>query len=383
MPETIRIISADSHVQEPPALYEERLPKRFRHLAPRIEVREDCSRYLLAHGKRPRRLDLAERRADEEDQDREFRNDPTGGRDVARRLADLERDGVSAEVIYPNESLFIYNSPTRAYQLALAKAYNDWLWEIFGSEPQRFAPVAVVPIADIKKATAEAKRVARKGYRAVMVPITMSERPYRESAYDPFWAVCQELGLVVSFHAFTNSVDQYPEDWGEEEGTGGALDLMARSMIDGMSPVSLLISSGVLMRYPALQFVVVECGAGWLAWLLYVLDEQYAKKHMWIRPKLDLKPSEYFARQGHVTFSDDPIALRNLLYAGAECLLWGSDYPHDEGTFPNSREVIERTFAGVSDIEKRKIVADNAARLYGFELESARSVTAQLGTGTG
>jgi predicted TIM-barrel fold metal-dependent hydrolase len=142
--------------------------------------------------------------------------------------------------------------------------------------------------------------------------------------------------------------------------------MMAMSMVDGMSPVSLLVSGGVLMRHPKLKFVVVECGAGWLAWLLYVLDEQYGKKHMWVRPKLDLKPSEYFARQGHVTFSDDPMALRLLDFTGADKLMWGSDYPHDEGTFPHSQAVIERTFKGVPPALREKIVRGNAAALYGI-----------------
>ena len=242
--------------------------------------------------------------------------------------------------------------------------------ELFGSHRQRFAPVGIVPVADIEAdieaATQEAARIAKLGYRAIKIPITMRARPYNEPDYEPLWSVCEEAGLVISFHAFTNAEDQYPDDWGEEEGKGGGLNMMAMSMADGMGPVSQLISGGVPMRHPALKFVVVECGAGWVAWLLYVLDEQNDKKHMWIRPRLDLKPSEYFARQGYVTFSDDPIALNNLRFTGANCLLWGSDYPHDEGTFPHSQEVIERTFAGVSDADRQKIVYTNAAELYGF-----------------
>jgi predicted TIM-barrel fold metal-dependent hydrolase len=147
---------------------------------------------------------------------------------------------------------------------------------------------------------------------------------------------------------------------------GGALAHMTMSMARGQNPVALLIASGALQRHPDLKFVVVECGAGWLAWLLYVMDEQADKKHMWVRPKLEMKPSEFFRRQGAVTFSDDPIALRLLDYTSADVLMWGSDYPHDEGTFPHSQEVIERTFGGISAEDKRKIVHDNAKRMYRF-----------------
>lgn len=360
-----RIISADSHVQEPDELYDE-LPADLRERAPRIVTEADGRTYKVTDGKRPRRIDLADTLANEDDQNREFRSDPTGGRDIERRLADQARDGVSAEVLYPNSSLSLYNSPHPGFQIAVAKAYNNWIMALFGPHPDRFVPVAICPVADIHAACAEAERIAKLGFRAVKVPITVRAKPYNHPDYEPFWAICAEAGLVVSFHAFSNAEDQYPEDWGEETGTGGALTLMATSMIDGMNPVTLLIASGVLMRHPTLKFVVVECGAGWLAWLLHVLDEQYDKKHMWIQPRLDLRPGEYFKRQGHVTFSDDPMALKTLEFTGADGLMWGSDYPHDEGTFPHSQDVIERTFAGVDPRHRQQIVHDNAAALYGF-----------------
>ncbi len=362
---TYPIISADSHVQEPSSIYEERIGQQYRHRAPRTETR-DGGQYRIVDGKRPRRLDVAESRLTEDDRDREFRGDRSGGRDLTVRLADQERDGVLGEVIYPNQSLFLYNSPDAGYQMAVARAYNDWAIELFGARRDRFAPVAIVPMADIPAAVAEVERAARLGYRAIKIPITMKARPYNLPAYEPFWSAIDDTGLVVSLHAFTSEEDQYPEDWGTEEGVGGALALMALSMAEGQNPVTLLISGGVLQRHPRLRFVVVECGAGWLAWLLYAMDEQVKKKHMWIRPKLELLPSEFFRRQGHVTFGDDPVALRLLDFTGADGLLWGSDYPHDEGTFPHSREVIERTFQGVAEDDKRKIVGGNAARLYGF-----------------
>ena len=359
------IISADSHVQEPEEIYSERLPDRFRDRVPHVEVREG-KRFFIVEGRKPRRLDVAEGRETQEDQEREFRNDPSGGRDIERRLRDLERDGVDAEVIYPNDTLAVFQSPDPEYQMAMARAYNGWISEWFGGHRDRFAPVGVLPVADIAEAVREVQRAAGLGLRALKVPIVANACPYHRPEYEPLWAAMEEAGLVLTFHSFTNDRDLYPEDWGEEDGYGGALSFMALSMAEGVQPVTYMISSGALERHPNLKMAVVESGAGWLAWLLHVLDEQADKKHMWIRPRLALKPSEYFKRQGCVTFSDDPMALRNIEFTGADCLMWGSDYPHDEGTFPHSREVIERTFAGLSPADRTKIVHDNAAKLYGF-----------------
>jgi predicted TIM-barrel fold metal-dependent hydrolase len=359
------IISADSHVQEPPELFEKWIPSKYRDKIPRVEER-DGGRYIVFDGMRPRRLDVAEKEVTEDDENREFRSDDEGGRNIDRRLKDLERDGVTKEVIYPNSSLMLYCADDAGYQFAIARAYNDWCIDLFGANGKPFTPVGIVPVRDIALAVKEVERIAKLGYRSIKVPISVRDKPYNLPDYDPLWSAINDAGMVLSLHAFAESEDRYPADWGEKTGIGGALNHMAMSMVEGMSPVSLLIASGALQRYPDMKFVVVECGAGWLAWLLYLLDEQAEKKHMWVKPKLDLKPSEYFKRQGAVTFSDDPIALHNIKFTGADGLLWGSDYPHDEGTFPHSQSVIERTFKDISETDKRKIVYDNAARMYGL-----------------
>lgn len=358
------IISADSHVEFPTDLYTDRIPERFRPRAPRIETR-GTEKWLLVDGRKPKRLDVAASRVTEEDRDREFRDSSDGGRNIELRIAAQDRDGVGAEVLYPN-ALNLFSSPDYGYQMAVAQAYNDWAIRHFGERSDRFVPVAIVPVGDIAAAVRETERVARLGYRTLMIPISMKARPYNHPDYEPLWSVIEETGLILAFHAFSNDEDSYPIDWGTEEGTGGALAFMAFCMAEGMHPLTLLISSGMLERHPRLKFVIVECDGGWLAWLLSVLDQQVAKKHMWIRPQLELLPSEYFKRQGHVTFSDDPVALNNLRFTGADYLMWGNDYPHDEGSYPHSREVIERIFRGIPEAEKRKIISGNAAKLYGF-----------------
>ncbi|MEE9248499.1 MAG: amidohydrolase family protein, partial [Dehalococcoidia bacterium] len=119
-------------------------------------------------------------------------------------------------------------------------------------------------------------------------------------------------------------------------------------------------------RHPGLKFVLAEAGIGWLPWLLVQMDDNHHRRHMWEVPQLELLPSEYFKRQGYSTFADDIVGIMTREITGVDSLMWGSDYPHDEGTFPHSQEVIERTFKGVSQEDKRKIVCENAARLYGF-----------------
>jgi predicted TIM-barrel fold metal-dependent hydrolase len=358
-----KIISADSHIEEPEELWKG-LPGKYLAKAPHI-VEKDGGTYMIHDGRPPVRLDLLEERLTEEDKRREFRNDQSGGADISLRLADLALDGISAEVIYPNSIFHIYVSPDPGYQLAAASMYNDWQMEIFSEYPDVFIPAAIIPMIDIPAAIKEAQRVVSNGYRSLSVPVVMPELPYDRPAYEPFWAAVEELGAPLNFHVFTGQ-NAILDGLGEEEGRGQDLTQVALGMAEAMSPLTMLIGSGALQRHPKLKFVLVECGIGWLAWILYALDEMSGKRHMWQRPILELKPSEFFKRQGYATFGEDPVGLRNRDYTGVECLMWGSDYPHDEGTFPHSQEVIADTFRGVPKEETALMVGGNAARLYGF-----------------
>ena len=144
------------------------------------------------------------------------------------------------------------------------------------------------------------------GFKLVSSPIGIKNQPYNRKVYEPLWKTLEETGLVFSLHFNTGTEDHLPDNVGEEDDDNGFLPYMIISMAEGIEPVSHMLASGVPMRHPGLDFVVVECGAGWLAWVLYALDEQYQRKHMWIEPKLEMDPSDYFKRQGHATFGDDP-----------------------------------------------------------------------------
>lgn len=371
---TYKIISSDSHLNEPLEIYQ-RLPASYRNRAPRLEILGG-KRFIIVEGQPPRPLE-APNPLNEDDKQRYWRDESegdlgrvfhrAGGTDVDLRLRDQELDGIGAEVIYPHGTFNCFTSPDPGFQLAMARVCNDYYHEVFGAHPDRFVVSAIIPMHDIRGAIEEAKRVARLGFRSLSIPMHIPRLPYNMPDYEPFWATVAELGIPLALHIFTEAATS---DSTEPIRAAPGEDL-AYEIVDqaaAMKPLCLFVASGILERHPALKFVLVECGIGWLAWVLQTLDQINEKRHMWIQPRLKLKPSEYFKRQGAATFADDEVGLANSNVTGVDCLLWGNDYPHDEGTFPHSRKVIERVFRNVSNEDRRKILHDNPARLYGFRV---------------
>ena len=369
------IISADSHSNEPESLYD-RLPTEYRSRAPHEAV-VNGQRCLIYEGQPPVPME-APNPLNEDDMNRYWRVEGeelgrvqhrAGGVDVNLRMADLERDGVSAEVIYPQAVFKLFSSPDPGYQLALAQLYNDWHDEIFGGSPDTFVVSAQIPVIDIEDGISEAKRAADMGYRSFSLPVVMPTVPYNRPEYEPFWAAVQDTGVPLAFHVFTGGpTGQSPSKVPYKTEAGSDYLGQVLGMTHAMFPMVQLITSGACAKYPDLKFVLVESGIGWLAWLLYQMDDNHHRRHMWEVPRLEMLPSEYFKRQGFATFGDDLPGLLAREITGVECLMWGSDYPHDEGTFPHSREVIDRIFKGIPEDETRKIVRDNAAKLYNFPL---------------
>ena len=353
-----RLISSDSHVNEPPEMWSERLPKSLRARAPHVEV-IDGVECLLIEGMRPRRMPKGRAQLQGEALERA----QAGGWDPALRMRDQDRDGVAAEVIYPTLALQgCFMGDDAAFQMAMARAYNDWLVEVFAPYAKRFAGAAVIPMLDIAAACTEAERVAKLGLRTLFLPCQIPERPYNRPEYDRFWAVAEATGLPLTFHSGTGHEPRI------ERGPGGAvINYILGSQADGPHVFCYLTTSGVLERFPRLQFITVETGSAWLAWVMTQMDEIYEKHHMWAQPKLKMPPSDYVRRQGHCTFQNDPVGVHNRSFTGVDALLWGSDYPHPEGTWPRSREYADAQMKGVPEDERRKMLGETAARLFGFD----------------
>jgi predicted TIM-barrel fold metal-dependent hydrolase len=377
------LISADSHVGETEAL-SERLPEHLRPFLTRLVPAANGDldfEYAGEVGNFPTRKALSAR-----DREKEFRSDPSMGTDLDIRLRDMAREGVDAQVVFPNLGLASGGGRESVeYYEAYARAYNDYVAEVFGDQPKRFKPAGALPVDQIESAVAEATRCIERGFATLFLPCVVPWQPYRLKVYEPLWSLVEEAGIPISFHVFSGNLSLGGEfcdasDLSEERVAltrkyhearflaGEEFETVV-GMAAGMGPILELTGSGVLERHPNLQFVITESECGWLAWLLQAMDQMQERRALY-RKALPLRASEYFLRQGHVTITDDAVALANIqLIGGADRVLWGNDYPHDEGTWPKSRRMIERIQDALSPEDAHKILCGNAARVYGFDLD--------------
>ena len=355
---TTLVNSADSHVVEPLDLWVQRLPEHLRARAPRIEE-VDGGWLFLVEGSPPRRMGPPSDGADR--QEKKATGFRAGGSDPDLRAKDLDEDGVWGEVLYPTIALFAFTIPDPELRWATARAYNDWLAETFAAS-KRFAGAALIPVQEPDESVREIERVARLGLRSVMLPMQApAEGPYNSDRYDPVWAAAKAHGMPVSFHVGTGANPV------TERGAGGAVINYVEVGLGAQRTLAYLATSGVLERFPDLHVVMVECGAGWLSWLLERMDEAFEEHEQWVKPKLAERPSFYVRRQGHVTFGNDAAGVVNRDFTGVEPLLWASDYPHPEGTWPHTQETLGRIFATVDPAERHRITYETTARLYGLE----------------
>jgi predicted TIM-barrel fold metal-dependent hydrolase len=376
--------SADCHLIEPPNLWVERLPKSMRHRAPRYEITES-HRIWYQEGK----VFVKEHFA------LEGRADGTPiTEDVDLRLKELDQDGIWAEMIFGNMASFILGFSDPDFAIACARVYNDYLAEAYVPHGDRELPVAMVPVHDINAAVDEIERVAALGLRSIGLPM-VPQSPYVLENFDLVWAAAQSHRLPVSFHGGTGSnafgvaFDAAQAAAASPRGPGVVTSTIGTYLaIAPQHLVATMVGSGTLARFPELQVLVVEAGAGWLAPLMDNMDFVWTpkegqdrelaarrddeedvsaafgyKKGGWPYP---LKPSDYVRRQVKVTFMDEPAPLKYLHVTGPEPLMWGSDFPHPEGTWPRSREVTDRLFAGVDPRDKTAILGGNFAKLYGL-----------------
>ncbi len=353
--------SADGHVQEPRDFLSGRIDPKYHDRLPGIVLGVSGEQFQKTEGFRQAKLNWVQPLEGHE----RLRND--SGRTPEDRVTDLALDGVDAEVLFPNKGLTIWATLDPAFSHAMCRAYNDWAWETFVDHNDLLAPMACIAPALIDESIAEIQRCAALGFKGLSLPAkpifgppNVDDLNYNLKEFERLWDAIEEVDLPVTFHVSTGRDPRTARSDG-----GAVINYTVHSLAPTMEPLVNICASGVAERHPKLMFGAIEAGIGWVPWLLEAMDEAYLKHHMWVRPKLDLLPSEYFRRQGFSSFQEDKAGLdlareHNLV----DNFLWANDFPHHEGTWPYSAQAIERTMVNLDDAERAKILGLNSARIF-------------------
>ncbi|MBV9486404.1 MAG: amidohydrolase family protein [Frankiaceae bacterium] len=404
------VVSADGHLLEPVDLFKTRLPT---HLRDRAVWEEDfeVDEPLIEGGARVfRKLHTAGYEGWTISRYRQTQGRTPEG-DPELILEDMDIDGVDVQVMHPNLSLFGLYSDDHELSIAHARVYNDYVAERYSPYFDRICPTAPIPLTDVDDAVAEIERVAAAGFRAILLPAT-PPRSYYTRDLDPVWAAATANRVQVFFHTQTGGVSvndteattlkvvlenaaQVNQPMTEK---AAAKRMVTQAVYSTLAPQQLicqLVGGGVPERFPDLHFFLIEFNAHWLASLVGGMDKCWVTgigqdADWWLgrwddsRPANDqpdmaqlfrlnekwpypLTPSEYVKRQFHVQFQDDPIAVACRHITGVSSIVWGNDYPHAEGTFRGSRELIGKLFAGVPADERAAILGGTLGDLLGFE----------------
>ena len=375
------VIDVDTHITEPADLWTSRLPARFKDQAPHIvrDPESGIETWRIGQTKTflpvgftavagwPEPFPASPRNMDEV---------PKASWDARARLAYMDQVGIWAMALYPNvggfgsQAFLALKDPE--LMLACVRAYNDYQIEEWAAlDPRRFITVLATPFWDVEASVEEIERCAKLGYKGVLFTGTPQSHkmPILASRHwDPLWAAAQACELPVSFHIGAGTFDDgFTPERIQTMGAGRTNGYTAISLfLDNGKQLTDLLFSGVLPRYPDLKFLSVESGIGFIPFILEAADYtfEYGKVRR-ANPEFALKPSEYFARQVYGCYIFEEYAPRALLDSiGVDNVLFETDYPHPVCLFGNVREKIDAALGDATPEVRRKILWENAAKLY-------------------
>jgi len=371
------VFSCDAHIVEPSNLFKDNLPAHLQQYALHQKVDEKGMRYLMMGDTVLLRIPatfMDHKVGDGSGAEAK----PQGQRDLSKRFADMARDGIDAELVFPTLTLMAALIPDSEAAVKTAQIYNDWAWDYLDGFHAKLVPAAFVPLSSLDDCLTEIKRVVAKGYRAIMLPpIPPDTVPaYNRPEWDPIFAACAEAGATIVAHTATGKVPIKAVS-----GPGGALFNYTRQMNDAIECITMLIGGGVLDRNPKARIMFAEVGAGWLLGLAERMDEVYHGHAPYIQPKLSRLPSQILKEQVFSSFQNDTGCLATRKLLGIQNMVFASGYPHAEGTFPQSQNVIQGMFEKVPDLtddEKAAVLGLTAARLFGITPAQVAEQTARI-----
>lgn len=374
---TFNLVSADSHIAEPADVWTKRIERKYAHRAPTI-VHGDGGDYFVIDGKTPI-VDgtqgdglglLATRRKYDQPEVYDFgfdgywRDVPKAAYDPDERIREIDREGIEAELIYTSYGLGMFALPDLEYRRACMTAFNDWLAEFCSSSPKRLFGIAMIPTDDPDRDVAEVERCAKMGMKGAMISVSQgSDADYSDPKFDKLWAAAAEHKMPVSLHVAASETTFMA--------TGNMWADFACVFTPTMYTVVTMIFSGIFDRHPDLKVVSVENDASWALAVLERMDDRWKHDQSWSwgdQLTSDRKPSEIFHDHIACTFMRDRTAILNREIIGRGNIMWGSDFPHFDGAWPDSSGALEKQFEGIPLEDQIRIGRTNAIDFYNLPI---------------
>src|ERR1700687_2979807 len=362
------IISADSHITEPPGTYVDRIDAKYKDTAPHMIHDEKLGDVFLVKDF-PRPINVALAAAAGKDASElktygaKFEEMHRGGWDPNARMADQDRDGVAAEVIYPTVGMVLCNHRDFDYKKACFDAYNIWIAEYCAAHPDRLIGLGQTAMRSVEEGIADGRKMKEMGLRGVMMPGNPQLSDYHDPIYAPFWEAVIEMKMPLSFHILTSKQDSFK--------TRGPRMNSFMSIIRGNQDlIGTFIFGGVFQRHPQLKVVCVEADAGWVPHYMYRMDHAYKRHRAWMLKgrELEKKPSEYFREHIYTTFQDAWVAFAMKDMCNTRRRMWANDFTHSDSTWPWSKEILAEHTKTLSEQEKNWILLANVAELYNLRI---------------
>jgi predicted TIM-barrel fold metal-dependent hydrolase len=363
------VIDADGHVMEPDGMWVRYMPRALADRAPRLVERRPIMSVAVDGVVLPPRTAYARTDADLGSVgEPRFAEARVSGFDPASQVRAMDCEGIGSSVLFPTQGLIVMgvDGVDPAVTTAAARAYNTWLAEYTAEDPQRLVGVAMLDVRDIDGAVAEVRRaIGELGFVAAFVrPNPVGGRAWHDPAYEPLWSALEELDAPICFHEGAAAL--LPQVAVDRFHQHSFWHCVTHPVENQMAVLS-VVMGGVAERHPGLRFAFLECGAGWLPYWMWRMDE-HAENEPQDFGYLTMEPSEYVQRQCFVSIdSDETPGMAAIESISGPHVVWGSDYPHVDGKFPNAFKTLS-SLPGMSTERLRRVVCDGPLELFGPRL---------------
>ena len=371
----VQIISVDDHVIEHPRVWLDRLPSKYQDDAPRIERGEDGNDYWIFEGKKAGNFAInavaGKDRKDFGMDPRTYDDMRSGCHDIHDRIADMDTEGVWAQMNFPNMPGFAGRVFAAADDpqlgLACVKAYNDWIIDEWcAAYPERQIPLVILPYWDIEETVKEIHRTADKGAKSVAfveLPHRVDLPSWHTDHWNPMLQAVTDRNLPVSIHFGSGG---FPPGVSTEGVTTNFTIGISLFALNSANATAELLLSPVFHKFPDLKFVLSEGGIGWVPYMLERIDYVW-DRHKWYNDvNREVRPSELWHRNMFAPFIADDAGIYSRHLIGIDNIMFESDYPHSDSNWPHTRTMLRESLAEVPSDECRKIAEDNARRVYNF-----------------